>query len=78
MCSLALKEEFHLILAPCILQFIFFYAQFSKHEERLDIRRQHLSLYTHKPLSFGSFSVFAQDYLLTFLLLEQATLQLSC
>lgn len=54
MCSWPLKEEFHLVLAPCFPSVHFRYAQLSKHEERLEIRRQHLS-YTHKPLSFGSF-----------------------
>lgn len=61
MCSSALKEEFHLILALCFPSVHFCYAQLSKHEARLDIRHQHLSPYTHKPLSFGSFSVFVQD-----------------
>ena len=65
----------HLVLAPCFPSLHFCYAQLSKHEERLDIRRQHLSPYTHKPLSFGLFSVFVRDYLLTLLLLQQATLQ---
>lgn len=56
-----LKEEFHLLLAPCFSSVHFFFfccnAQLSKHEERLDIRRQHLSPHTHKPLEFfGRFS----------------------
>lgn len=72
-CSLALKEKFHLILAPCFPSLHFCYAQLSKHEERLDIRNQHLSPCTHKPWSLGSFSLSVQDYLLTVLLLQQAT-----
>lgn len=78
MCLLALKEEFHLILAPCFPSVHFCNAQLSKHEELLDIRRQHLSPCTHKPLNSGSFSVFVRDYLLTLWLLQQATRQLSC
>lgn len=72
------KEQFHLLLALCSPSLQFCYAQLSKQGEQQDIRSQHLSPNTHKPLSFGSFSVFARDYLLTLWLPRQTTQQLWC
>lgn len=74
MCSLALKEKCQPISTPRFRSVQFRYPQLSKHAERLDIRNPHLSPRTHKPSSFGWFSIFVQDDLFTVLLCQQATL----